>query len=142
MLDDGEVGRLIEIVEPQHQAEAIGKRQFLLEGLAQVQLPVFVQPALPVLRHGFGDQMPAVAGRHDADVFRTSFQTSIECCLELAIARFARRKRKIVAKDQKEEILPLVQSRKNPRELSEVRTIQLHHPQAPVGVATQKPAHG
>src|SRR5690606_2817427 len=66
--DDAQIGRLVEAVVAEHEAEAVGQRELLLERLAEVQLARFVEARLAVVAHALGEQVAAVAGRDDAHV--------------------------------------------------------------------------
>ena len=48
-LDDAQIGRLVEAVEAEHETEAVGERELLLERLAEVQLARLVEPRLAVV---------------------------------------------------------------------------------------------
>ena len=72
-IDDAQVGRLVEAVEAEHQTEAVGERELLLERLADVQLAVARRDAHgAVVGDALRQQVAAVAGRDDAHVARAA----------------------------------------------------------------------
>src|SRR5262245_56488050 len=95
-----EIGVLIERVEADHESEAIGERELLVDGLAHLEVAGGVETDLGVVRDALLDQVPPIARGDDADVLSGGRETALERRLELAIARIARIEREIVAEDQ------------------------------------------
>src|SRR5688572_29876715 len=69
VLDDGKVLVLVERVERDPQAEALGERNFLLDGLAGMDLLADVT-RLEVLLHVLGHEVAPVGGGADQQVLR------------------------------------------------------------------------
>ena len=54
MLDDREIGGLIEVVEADHESETIGESELLFERFAEMQLVALVELGGSVVGHGLG----------------------------------------------------------------------------------------
>ena len=63
VVDDLEIGVLIESVETEHQSKAIGKRQLLVDRLSELDLAVLIEPNEAIVSGTFRQEVPTVATR-------------------------------------------------------------------------------
>jgi hypothetical protein len=140
VLDDPEVGGLVEAVEAQHQAEAVGESELLLQRLAQTQLPVGVHSRLGLLGALLGEQMTAVAGGDDADVRRRRLDAAFEGRLQLTVAALACAEGEVV---EEQEDLPrnLAQQGQHVGKVRQVALVHLDEAQPAVAIAREQAAH-
>jgi hypothetical protein len=96
---DGQVIVLVEGVEGQPQAEALGERDLLLGGLAGMDVSPAIVLGLQVLVHEFRHQVAAVRGGVEQQVVRRARHRAVEDALQRLVAGLARLEGKVVAED-------------------------------------------
>ncbi len=97
-IDDGEVGVLIERVERQPQAEALGQRDFLFHRFIRVDFAIDVA-GQRIFRQVFRHQVAAVGSGVNQHVVGRRGDAAVEHGLERLVAGFTGFKRQVVAKN-------------------------------------------
>ena len=121
VVDDREIGALVETVEAEYESEAIGKCQFFVDRFAELELSSFVEAHRLVVRRSLGEQVSPVARRDDANVLRWGDEAPLEGRLQFSVLRLAALERKVVA-EQDEAVGRFCPVRPTPREGERDRT--------------------
>src|SRR3954463_2421715 len=139
VLDDREVLVLVERVERDPQAEALGKRDFLLHGLARMDLVAHVA-RLEVLRHVFGHQVAPVGRGADEEIVGGGRNGAVERHLERDVSVLGAVEREIVA-EKKEALLARRDATDVRRKDDEVVLPHLDQPHALPGILVEQALH-
>jgi len=127
VIDDLEILVLLERVEREPQAEALGERDLLLDRLAVVDLAVDVV-RFEILAHVLWQQVAAVGRSVDQHVLRRCVHGAVEYRLERFEARIIGLEGQIVA-EEKEAFGPVVNPVDDVRQVDELGLVDLDDPQ-------------